>query len=446
MTKKAWFKWVLAGCSSLSLMACSTAQAPTGALTVVHNNPVEKQNSYLAIAQDLAASGDHEAAVPLFRHIANSRGSMTAIAGLAESLIALGDAPAAYAMLSRYRENNAYQPSTDILYAHGKSALMVGHFSSALASFDRGSRLSPSENRFKSGQAVALAALGETQNALEALSTVSDANGRSNKALILSGSGQHENAVAILESMVANGEATARDRQNLAMAYLLAGRREEALKTARLDLDAASVQATFQFYHALEGLPQKERFQALMTGSIDPDWTRQEDGNLILIESKNNNIAAARIINEVKPKIIVNPAPAKAPTLSQAEQEETERQNYKPGDVPPVLESTGWALQIGAYRTTGRLTRGWALLLDRNRDILGDIPPRRSEMDFGERDNGPSGFYYRLNAGPLQSYAEAKSICDALIDRGTLCWIRPPEASEGSVPTATAEVQTDPKS
>lgn len=418
---------------------------PTALPVAAKAKAAENHNSYLTIAQDMAARGDHEAAVPLFRHLANSRGSVPAIAGLADSLIALGDAPSAYAMLSRYLENNRYQPSADILYAHGKSALMVGHFSAALASFDWGARLSPSESRFQSGQAVALAALGETQNALSVLSTVTDANGRANKALILSGSGQHDDAIAILEAMVEDGEATARDRQNLAMAYLLAGRREDALQTARLDLDAASVQATFQFYYALEGLPQKERFQALMTGSIDPDWTRQEDGNLILAESDNKNIAAARMIASTKAAEMA-PVPVKPIELSKAEKEEEERQNYQPGDVPPVLESTGWALQIGAYRTTERLTRGWALLLDRNRDILGDIPPRRSEMDFGQRDEGPSGFYYRLNAGPLKSYAEAKSICDALIDRGTMCWIRPPEASEGRLPKTTAEASSGRKS
>lgn len=434
---------ILLSCFCTQIAACSSAATPPhiAASLPGPKHQATSQNSFLNIAHDLAAKGDHEAAIPIFRHIANSQGSQDAYVGLANSLMAMGDIQTPHQMLTRYLENTHYNPSADLYYAHGKASLLLGQFDGAQSSFEAALSLTtPASNksRILSGLAIALAALGQTESALDAFGASNDTVALANKAIILSGSGDQKGAIAILERLVTEERATAKDRQNLAMAYLLAGNEKAARRTARLDLDDASVNATFQFYQALGALSQQKRFVALLTGAIDPAWSRRADGNLTLTASADHNKAAARMIKAQQPvaqkEINI--------TDAQKQQEEAERQNYKHGDVPPVLEATGWALQIGAYRTTERLTRGWGLLLERNKDILGDIPPRRSEMDFGQQTDGPSGFYYRLNAGPLQSFDEARVLCNALIERGTPCWIRPPETSEGSLPTSNGEPST----
>ena len=104
-------------------------------------------------------------------------------------------------------------------------------------------------------------------------------------------------------------------------------------------------------------------------------------------------------------------------------------------EVPPLLGPEGWALQIGAYRTIKNLMRGWSILYGQSGDLLKDIPPRRSEVVLENKGGGPGGFYYRLNAGPLKTFGQARDLCAALQARGTSCWIRPPEKTEGNLPS-----------
>ena len=93
-------------------------------------------------------------------------------------------------------------------------------------------------------------------------------------------------------------------------------------------------------------------------------------------------------------------------------------------------------MQIAAYRYGREVVKGWEELKDLYRDIIGHLEPRRSEVNFGPREEtGPKGFYYRLNAGPLSGFEEAKEICSRLIIAGGECWIRPPEPIEGKLPS-----------
>ena len=103
-------------------------------------------------------------------------------------------------------------------------------------------------------------------------------------------------------------------------------------------------------------------------------------------------------------------------------------------ELLPDDPTSGYALQIAAYRTMAHLERGVRILYDEAGDILKGLPPRYSEVDFGGRDTYPHGFFYRLNAGPLDSLEEANDKCAQLKDRGIACWVRPPEPAEGQLP------------
>jgi Flp pilus assembly protein TadD len=65
--------------------------------------------------------------------------------------------------------------------------------------------------------------------------------------------GEYGEAIAMLERAVQDPTATARVRQNLALAYGLAGEREAAERVAGLDLDDAAVAHNLSYYDLLRG-------------------------------------------------------------------------------------------------------------------------------------------------------------------------------------------------
>jgi len=435
----------LLGASALLLSACSYGDigAPprTAAASQTHaGGPSE----LMRIANQLAQNGDHDAAIPLYRHLGAKNGNPAALIGLSGSLIAKGANNEATSILTMLVERG--QANGTVWYNLGKLRLANGQFEAALTAFSTASTKVSSDAKIRSGKAIALAALGRTSDAIAAFQTNSDRLTLSNKALILAATGRAEAAIRVLEPIMRLGKGTSRDRQNLAMAYLLAGQDEEAYRIARLDLDPATINETFTFYRSLSSLDAAQRMQALVTGTVNPEWSRSELANLELQDSTSRKAAAKRLVHnnilarapQWKPKrkmLAKAPPPTpKATPVTKPKPAPVSRADYVLTEVPPLVEPEGWALQIGAYRTLKNLMRGWTLLYRKSGDILEDIPPRRSEIDFGKRKTKPSGFYYRLNAGPLKTFAHARELCTALKARGTSCWIRPPEKTEGNLP------------
>jgi Flp pilus assembly protein TadD len=72
-----------------------------------------------------------------------------------------------------------------------------------------------------------------------------------NYGLSLALVGRYDEAIAMLEQAVQDPSATARFRQNLALAYGLAGQRDAAERIAGLDLDDAAVAHNLSYYDLL---------------------------------------------------------------------------------------------------------------------------------------------------------------------------------------------------
>ena len=430
---KRLLKRLLLGSAMVGLAACNGSDRDIQA-SMPQAAPAQN-GGILAIADELSAKGDHSAAAPLYRHAATTTGNPYALTGLARSLAALGR----YDEAENILEDLALRGGMGFegWYLLGKSRIALGKFDTALIALDSAATLAPMDSRVISARGISLAALGRVGEAIATFQNSADATSLSNMALVFAMTGNPEAAVNILEPLAQSNKVTAQGRQNLAMAYLMAGREREARNMARIDLDAESVDDTFTFYRTLASLPVERRMQALTTGVIAPDWTKEETGNLMLAESSDREAAAQRIARQ--PAIVeVEEEKAETVVVAEAPKPEPEAKvdaaNYELTELPPLVEPYGWALQIGAYRTEKALMRGWTILYRANADLLEDIPPRRSEVDFGDREEGkPRGFYYRLNAGPLGSLSEARELCRELLARGTECWVRPPEKSEGSV-------------
>ncbi|MFC4346792.1 tetratricopeptide repeat protein [Kordiimonas lipolytica] len=419
--------------STIALMGCSyqSASDMPPVASDFSASRAQSAGGLKAIADDLATNGQHEAAIPLYRHLGARSGDPAVLSALANSLSARGAHEEAVRILTTLGARG--QMDGNSWYTLGKTNLALGQFEDALSAFDQARAYAPGDTKILSGLAISEAALGRTGDAMNTLAVVADPTGLSNRALLYATTGHPEVAVSILEPMVKAGMLGPQGRQNLAMAYLLDGRESDAFKIARLDLDPETIGDTFTFYRSLSSLAPSERMQALVTGTIDPSWTRDEAANLQIADSTDRQEAAKRLME--KPVMMAKapepePEPETEPVVAQADYELTE--------IPPLVEPEGWALQIGAYRTIENLMRGWTILYRQSGDLLQDIPPRRSEVDFGDRDTDPKGFYYRLNAGPLKTLKQAKDLCKELRARGTSCWIRPPEKTEGSLPEETS--------
>lgn len=74
------------------------------------------------------------------------------------------------------------------------------------------------------------------------------------------------------------------------------------------------------------------------------------------------------------------------------------------------------------------------MLKEKYFDIIGQLEPRRCEIDFADRLQQPNGYFYRLNAVHLTSYEEVRDACQKIAELGTDCWVRPPEVTEGDLP------------
>ncbi len=436
---------ILLGSAMAGLAACNGSGHDIQA-----NSPRAEQASpggILAIADEMAAKDDHSAAAPLYRHAATTTGNPHALTGLARSLSALGKYDEAEAILESLALRGGM--TGESWYLLGKSRIALGKFDRALMALDEAEALMPADPRINSARGISLAAIGGVGEAIAAFQGSADPASLSNLALVFAMTGNAEAAVNILEPLARSGKVTAQGRQNLAMAYLMAGREAEARQMARLDLDARSVDDTFTFYRTLLSLPVERRMQAMTTGVIAPEWTKEETGNLMLAENRDREQAAKRIASApvvAETPVAAEPvAVAKAPEPVRTKEPKLAAADYELTELPPLVEPHGWALQIGAYRTEKALMRGWTILYRANADILDGIPPRRSEVDFGDTESGkPRGFYYRLNAGPLKSLAEARELCRELLSRGTECWVRPPEKSEGRVKAPEADTTETP--
>jgi Flp pilus assembly protein TadD len=77
---------------------------------------------------------------------------------------------------------------------------------------------------------------------------------RNNLGLSLAFAGHYKGAIEILRPLALRPGASARDRQNLALAYGLSGDVDQAKKFARMDMDSREVERNLSYYAALRSI------------------------------------------------------------------------------------------------------------------------------------------------------------------------------------------------
>lgn len=421
-------------CSVLALSLALGACASNANVQSARVNAPDAPLTDLAWAA--AERGDYYAAIPIFRraHRADS-GDAEPLYGLGKTLMAVGQYADAVQVLQKAVNNDSSHGAS--YQALGQALLMLGDYTGAVEAMrsavaNQGRRAST-----VAALGIALDAYGSHDEAVQMLrearsTSPDDLDILSNLGLSLALHGNVDESIEILEEAVRDGRSKAKHRQNLALAYALADEFDKAVAMASIDLDYRSVQANITFIDMIRALPAQQRMATLLRASVNTK--RTTDGHAFrgkTVENETTRATLARLLPDQR-----------AEDMSmQVAQVEEDVDPVGLGGVPPLLEPTGWAVQIAAYRKIEHLAPGWTYLSTKYAHIIGGLEPRRSEVDHPPSDRGPVGFFYRLNAGPLTSKEEAVAVCNQMQAEGGECWVRPPEPAEGKLPQDPAAEQ-----
>ncbi len=441
---------------ALLVGGCTTSTEVSAARPAASTHVVESHegSSLQFLADAMAKEGKYDAAIPLYRRAhALHPHDAGPLLGLGTSLAAMGANSEAIEALKAAHDRDDDNPEiavklADVYLAINRPELALPLYSQVLTE-------NPRDVSALNGKALALDATGDHQsarNAYEAGLAADPDNLKieSNLGLSMALNGKANESIQMLEDAATDPRAGPNERQNLALAYALAGHDDKASKVASIDFDPVTVDSNLAYYDEIKAMNPDTRTRMMLNGTRAPKENTEEPANFRYgAEEAQAKVTIDRLVG--KPSATIEPVekpiePASIEItekpIQPARAEAADRPKVEPAvqtapitEVPPLLGAEGYAVQIAAYRKAHQLISGWNILHKRYADLIGTLSPRRSEVDFGKRHKDPEGFFYRLNAGPLTTYKEAKDICDEILKRGGPCWVRSPEPSEGHVPT-----------
>jgi len=427
----------LSGCASTP----ESDIAREGASSAKATGTAHRGNSLLGIADAMAADGEHSAAIPVYRRAhAKDSGDAAPLIGLGRSLMAMGQVIDAHDAFSDAVDREGKNP--DALAGLGSSLLVMDRASAARPIFEQALSVAPGHPEALRGLALSLDMTGQHGAALDiyesALSGSDDLKLQNNYGLSLALFGDTEKGIEVLEDVMRDDRAGPSQRQNMALTYMLAGREEEARNMAAIDQGLDNLGKTLDYFRIIKMLPAEDRITALVAGTVPPKHDTAEPANRSYDSDSERKAETAQRLVGVEEEIVEEPFPEPEPEPMPEPEPEPEPAPHEDADlsgIPLMAPGEGWSLQIAAYRKASELVAGWDILRKKYFDIIGDLDPRRTEVDFGDRAQKPNGFFYRLNAGPLTTLEEAVERCDRMRAIGADCWVRPPEKGENTLPT-----------
>lgn len=248
---------VIAAFLLLGVAACAQGDSP------------DRSQDAAAVDREVAAAmmragdasrkrGDFAAAAGFYRRAQNADPKAAEpLLGMGESLVAAGAAREAadafrHALTIDGKNGRALRGLGNALIAQDQADLALAQFEKAIAA-------DPKDYRAYSGLGVAYDSMAEHAKAQEYYYAgleiaPDDTTLRSNLGLSLTFAGHYKGAIEILRPMALRPGSTARDRQNLALAYGLSGDVEQAKKFARMDMDSREVDRNLNYYAQLRSI------------------------------------------------------------------------------------------------------------------------------------------------------------------------------------------------
>ena len=238
------------------IAACANTEAPDTDKGKVAEQEVTA--AMMRAGETSRKRGDYSSAVAFFRRAHKSDPkSIDPLIGLGESLTAAGVAKEG---AQAFRQALVIDPKDSrALRGLGNALIAQDQLDLAVEKFDKALAVNPKDYRAYNGLGVAYDTMAEHTKAQEFYyagleMAPGDVNLRNNLGLSLAFGGHFSGAIEILRPLALRPGATARDRQNLALAYGLSGDMANAKKFARMDMDQRSVERNLSYYAALRSI------------------------------------------------------------------------------------------------------------------------------------------------------------------------------------------------
>lgn len=343
----------------------------------------------------------------------------------------------------------------------GNAYFGAGRFASAEAAYTDSLALIPAQPQIILKRALVQIAQGKNGEAIAALQSAQGLIDPADYGLALALAGQPYDAVRVLEVAARAHGADARVRQNLALAYALAGDWAAARTVAAQDLSADLVDARVQHWMTLakpaHSYDQVAALVGVSPAAVDPG----QPVRLALVKSDTRTAEVAQAPIQVAEAPIAPvyetpvsqpdtlapmPAVAEAPSAPapvapdnheavataafvspEAPAAYAMASSYAPKAKPakakkasaarPALGSSRAVVQLGAYSSEERVSLAWDRLTRR-------FPTLRNYSPVSARFDSPKGTVYRLSIRGFDNQQEAISRCRSLRGKGGNCFVR----------------------
>jgi Flp pilus assembly protein TadD len=332
----------------------------------------------------------------------------------------------------------------------GDLYLKNGRFASAETTFSDVVSLDPASTRAALSLALAMIAQGKSMLALGELDRIADTAAPGDVGLAYALAGQPGRAIALLEPAARAPGADGRVRQNLALAYALAGEWQKARVTAAQDVSPADLAERLASWAELAGPTDPGSRVARLLG-VTPAQDPGQPLRLALApetldESQFAAVAPpAAIVPTAKPVEVVGyPAPVAAPasvevrlaaateTLVKAEPAVLRAPvkitsapipAFKPAkapkpDAPGKIGNGRFVVQIGAYQSQAIAQDAWSRAVRRYQLGAGMQPHSTTVTVPGK------GMFHRLSIAGFEAPAEAGRVCRSIRAKGGACFVR----------------------
>ena len=336
----------------------------------------------------------------------------------------------------------------------GQSYMMAGRFFSAETAFADALALEPSNSTAILKLALVRIALGKPKAARDLLESQQSELPVSDYGLALALAGDPAAGIAVLVPAMRAGEANARLRQNLALAFAMAGRWEDARAMALVDLPPDMADARLKQWAAIARPDQPwVQMAKLMDIKVPANWQMADTGQpQELALNRPNQLDTGFAQLDVRPtppenvpEAVPQAASVVAAQLARELRPAADQSRYEvlaeekdPAIVPAYVKrlpapaptaalqqrwsralrsGEGYVVQIGAYRTPQAAAKSWAQTAKRWRHL-------EAYAVHQARVQGEKGTVYRISLGKFASREEARRVCGQLRAQGASCFPR----------------------
>ncbi|WP_333571653.1 SPOR domain-containing protein [Sphingomonas sp.] len=314
----------------------------------------------------------------------------------------------------------------------GQAYLLAGRFTSAGQALRDALALNPEDGRAALSLALASIGTGDWGGARALLQTHAARIPATDLGLAMALAGDPNAAVEILAPAVRAPDATARTRQNFALALALAGRWGEAKAVAAMDVAPDQLNARMLQW-ANFARPANAYDQVASLLAVQP----VQDGGqpVALALARQPNLAALTPVPAPVPAPVASPEPEPEPSAEPAAMPVPEAAptpvftpapvrvaaaklpKPQPPKAAPVRVAAGpFVVQLGAFANAGVARDAWQKLSGRV-SALGRLKPQGATVPSG------AASLYRLSVGGF-ARTDADALCKAVKTGGGNCFVR----------------------